>query len=30
MGGVDEYVLLEELDAVARVHALAAFDFLNA
>ncbi len=30
MGGVDEYVLLDELDAVARVHALAAFDFLNA
>jgi len=30
MGGVDEYVLLDELDAVSRVHALAAFDFLNA
>jgi acetylornithine deacetylase/succinyl-diaminopimelate desuccinylase-like protein len=28
MGGVDEYVLIEELDAVARVHALAAFDVL--
>ncbi len=30
MGGVDEYVLLDELDVVARVHALAAFDYLNA
>jgi acetylornithine deacetylase/succinyl-diaminopimelate desuccinylase-like protein len=30
MGGVDEYVLLDELEVVARVHALAAFDFLNA
>jgi succinyl-diaminopimelate desuccinylase len=29
MGGVDEYVLLDELEVVARVHALAAFDFLN-
>ena len=28
MGGVDEHVLIEELDTVARVHALAAFDFL--
>jgi len=30
MGGADEYVLVSELDAVARVHALAAFDFLTA
>jgi acetylornithine deacetylase/succinyl-diaminopimelate desuccinylase-like protein len=29
MGGVDEYVLLDDLEVVARVHALAAFDFLN-
>ena len=29
MGGVDEYVLLEDLEVVARVHALAAFEFLN-
>jgi acetylornithine deacetylase/succinyl-diaminopimelate desuccinylase-like protein len=28
MGGPDEYVVVEELEAVARVHALAAFDFL--
>lgn len=30
MGGVDEYVLVDELDIVARVHALAAFDILTA
>lgn len=30
MGGVDEYVLIAELDTVARVHALAAFDYLMA
>ena len=30
MGGVDEYVLVDELDTVARVHALAAFDILTA
>jgi acetylornithine deacetylase/succinyl-diaminopimelate desuccinylase-like protein len=30
MGGVDEYVLIEELEVVARVHALAAVGFLNA
>jgi acetylornithine deacetylase/succinyl-diaminopimelate desuccinylase-like protein len=29
MGGADEYVLLDELHAVAKVHALAAFDFLS-
>jgi succinyl-diaminopimelate desuccinylase len=29
MGGADEYVLVEELDQVARVHALAAFDILR-
>ncbi len=29
MGGVDEYVLLDDLEVVARVHALAAFEFLN-
>ena len=29
MGGPDEYVLVEELDQVARVHALAAFDILR-
>jgi acetylornithine deacetylase/succinyl-diaminopimelate desuccinylase-like protein len=29
MGGADEYVLLHELQTVARVHALTAFDFLN-
>jgi acetylornithine deacetylase/succinyl-diaminopimelate desuccinylase-like protein len=29
MGGVDEYVLLDELAVVARVHALAAFNFLS-
>jgi succinyl-diaminopimelate desuccinylase len=29
MGGPDENVLIEELVAVAKVHALAAFDFLN-
>jgi acetylornithine deacetylase/succinyl-diaminopimelate desuccinylase-like protein len=29
MGGVDEHVLLDELQAVARVHALAAFEFLT-
>jgi acetylornithine deacetylase/succinyl-diaminopimelate desuccinylase-like protein len=28
MGGADENVLVEELEAVARVHALAAFDML--
>ena len=30
MGGADEYVLLDDLDAVTRVHALAALDFLTA
>lgn len=30
MGGADEHVLVEELDAVAQVHALTAFDFLTA
>ncbi|WP_431272761.1 hypothetical protein [Dankookia sp. P2] len=30
MGGADEYVLVEELRQVARVHALAALDFLSA
>ena len=30
MGGVDEYVLLDELQIVAQVHALAAFEFLTA
>jgi succinyl-diaminopimelate desuccinylase len=30
MGGIDEHVLLDDLEVVARVHALAAFDFLNA
>ncbi len=29
MGGPDEYVLVDELVAVAKVHALAAFDFLQ-
>jgi acetylornithine deacetylase/succinyl-diaminopimelate desuccinylase-like protein len=29
MGGVDEHVLLDELEVVARVHALAAFEFLS-
>jgi acetylornithine deacetylase/succinyl-diaminopimelate desuccinylase-like protein len=29
MGGPDEHILLEELRAVANVHALAAFDFLT-
>jgi acetylornithine deacetylase/succinyl-diaminopimelate desuccinylase-like protein len=29
MGGVDEHVLLDELAVVARVHALATFDFLS-
>jgi len=29
MGGVDEHVLLDELAVVARVHALATFDFLG-
>jgi succinyl-diaminopimelate desuccinylase len=29
MGGADEYVLLDELDAVTRVHALTALDFLT-
>lgn len=29
MGGVDEYVLLDELQTIARVHALAAFEFLS-
>jgi succinyl-diaminopimelate desuccinylase len=29
MGGADEYVLLNELQTVARVHALAAFEFLQ-
>jgi succinyl-diaminopimelate desuccinylase len=30
MGGADENVLIEELEIVARVHALASFDFLRA
>jgi acetylornithine deacetylase/succinyl-diaminopimelate desuccinylase-like protein len=30
MGGVDEYVLLDELRVVAQVHALATFEFLTA
>ena len=30
MGGPDEHILLDELVAVAQVHALAAFDFLTA
>jgi hypothetical protein len=29
MGGPDENILVEELVAVAKVHALAAFDFLK-
>jgi succinyl-diaminopimelate desuccinylase len=29
MGGPDEYVLVDELVAIAKVHALAAFDFLS-
>jgi hypothetical protein len=29
MGGADEWADVAELEAVARVHALAAFDFLN-
>jgi acetylornithine deacetylase/succinyl-diaminopimelate desuccinylase-like protein len=29
MGGPDEYVVVDEMVAVAKVHALAAFDFLN-
>jgi succinyl-diaminopimelate desuccinylase len=29
MGGPDEYILVDELMAVAKVHTLAAFDFLN-
>lgn len=29
MGGADEYVLIEELETVARVHALASFEFLR-
>ena len=30
MGGADEYVLVDELVAVARIHTLVAFDFLSA
>ena len=30
MGGPDEYVLVDELLAVAKIHTLAAFDFLTA
>jgi succinyl-diaminopimelate desuccinylase len=30
MGGADEYVLVDELVAVAKIHALTAFDFLSA
>jgi succinyl-diaminopimelate desuccinylase len=30
MGGIDEYVLLDELEVVTRVHALAAYDYLRA
>jgi acetylornithine deacetylase/succinyl-diaminopimelate desuccinylase-like protein len=29
MGGPDEYVLVDEIHSVAKVHALAAFDFLS-
>jgi acetylornithine deacetylase/succinyl-diaminopimelate desuccinylase-like protein len=29
MGGPDEHILIDELLAVAKVHALAAFDFLT-
>jgi hypothetical protein len=29
MGGADEYALVEELHAVAKVHALSALDFLQ-
>jgi hypothetical protein len=29
MGGPDEYALVDELDHVARVHALLAFDLLQ-
>jgi hypothetical protein len=29
MGGPDEYVLVDELFAVAQVHALTAYDFLG-
>ena len=29
MGGPDEYILVDELRAVAKVHTLAAFDFLT-
>ena len=29
MGGADEHILVEELKAVAKVHTLAAFDFLS-
>jgi hypothetical protein len=29
MGGPDEYILIDELAAVAKVHTLAAFDFLG-
>ena len=30
MGGPDEYVLVDELLAVAKIHTLAAYDFLSA
>jgi hypothetical protein len=29
MGGPDEHILVDELKAVAKVHTLAAFDFLT-
>jgi succinyl-diaminopimelate desuccinylase len=29
MGGADEWVSVTELEAIAQVHALAGFDFLN-
>jgi hypothetical protein len=30
MGGPDEHILVDELLAVAKIHTLAAFDFLSA
>jgi len=30
MGGADEYVLVDELVAVAKIHTLVAYDFLSA
>jgi acetylornithine deacetylase/succinyl-diaminopimelate desuccinylase-like protein len=29
MGGADEWVSVTELEAIAQIHALAGFDFLN-